>query len=186
MRICLRITAIAALVVLSGCKCDDCAVGATRFDNGVERVEWSREGRRGTSKSSFDVSVDMPKNAEYREIVLELIGKAWRHGVGPSTRRVILENLEDAYEDFRTIVAEVYPEDFDLSEYGAGGDIYGRVEALDEDCMRYRLRVAYQPVGNPAYGCELEVEARRCGDDGRVKRSLLIKEVALSDWDTWR
>ncbi len=186
MRTYSMIVVVAGLAMLAGCRYDDCAVGDARFDGGVERVEWVREMKRGTAKSNFDVSVDMPKDEERRELVEELIGRAWRHGVGAKNRNARLESLEDVYEDFLAIVAEVYPEDFDEHKYGVGGDVQGRMVEQTGDVMKYRLRAVYQPFGNPAYGSEWEVEVKWYGWGGRVKRSILIREVELSDFDTWQ
>ena len=181
-----KFLAVVMVAMLAGCRYDDCQVADGWYEGGVERVEWVREVERGTATSRFDVSVDMPKEEARRELVEELIGEAWRHGVGAGKRDARLESLEDVYEDFRAIVEEVYPEDFDEHKYGVGGDVQGRMVEQTAGGMKYRLRAVYQPFGNPAYGSEWEVEVKWYGWESRVKRSLLIREVELSDFDTWQ
>ena len=143
-----RFIIISGILLLAGCRyVSPASIG------GFDRVEYECEIQCGTSISTFQIRMDMPCDEEYRMFVNELAGRAWRMNMGKQGKTP--EDCEEIYVEYMDIVKEHYPDGFDLSVYGLGAVVEGRIEHMNERYIAYRVKVIFQPVGNPAWVCEL-------------------------------
>lgn len=146
-----KLVAMVGILLLAGCRYSaPASIGA------FNRVEYEREIQRGTSISTFRILMDVPCDEEYLKFVNELAGRAWwinmgKHGKAP-------DDCEGIYVEYMDIVKEKYSDDFDLSAYGLDAVVEGRIERMDERSIAYRVKVTFQPVGNPAWVCEISGE----------------------------
>lgn len=140
---------VAGLLAVVGCR-----YGANESSGEAEWAYYEREIMRGSSVSHFKVDMQLSRGEEFWKFANELAGRAWWMDMGEHGEPPL--DCDGIYSEYLEIVEEKYPADFDLSPYGMCTTIEGRIVGIHGNRLKYRVKVTFEPVGNPAWVCEIE------------------------------